>query len=97
MGNVSAASGTRFAVDPRKRGPAPGSATALLKVLHLFAHLFDQHLHFERCLGEFRIHGFGTQGVCLAVQLLHQKIETFAGTSACVEHASHFGDVGGKP
>src|SRR4029453_12150649 len=48
---------------------------ASFNVLDLFAHLFDQDLHFHRDLGEFQRRRLGAQGVGLAMQLLDQKIE----------------------
>src|SRR5664279_2613036 len=39
--------------------PAPRVGRGLLDVLHLFAHLFDEHFYFQRSLRQFRIDRLG--------------------------------------
>src|SRR6185369_11845397 len=68
--------------------------SASFQILHLLAHLLDQHLHFERCLRELGVDGLRAQRVRLAVELLHQEVEALAGAAARDEHAPHFADVG---
>src|ERR1019366_2890317 len=65
-------------------------------VLYLLAHLFDQHLDLERRLRQFRVYGLGAERIGFAVELLHQKVESFAAASTLGQYAPHLGDVGGK-
>src|SRR3982751_1091577 len=69
--------------------PVPPS----LKVLHLLAHLLDQHLDLERCLRELRIDRLRAEGVRLAMQLLHEEVEPLPCRAACRKHPSHFADM----
>src|ERR1700712_3111165 len=69
------------------------SGLALLNVLHLFAHLLDQHLEVDRGLGAARIEGFGAQCVGFAVELLHQEVQPAPGLPAGLEYTAHFSDV----
>ena len=59
---------------PRYRRPR-FHAPALLDVLHLLAHLLDQHLHVDRGARGLDVLRLRRQGVGLAVQLLHQEIQ----------------------
>src|SRR5512143_301218 len=65
----------------------------LFEVLHLLAHLLDQDLELERRLREFGIHRFRAQRVRLAVELLHEEIESLARAAPGAEHAADLGDV----
>src|SRR5690606_6305222 len=68
----------------------------LLKVLHLLAKLFDQHLEIHRQLAGARIDRLRTQRIGFAVELLHQEIEAATDRLTAVEHATRFVDVGGQ-
>src|ERR1022692_4794182 len=50
-------------------------------VLHLLAHLLDEHLDLERRLRQLRVDGFRPERIRFAVELLHQKVESFAAAS----------------
>ena len=63
----------------------------LFYILHLFAHLFDQHLELDRDSREFTVDRFGSECVRLAVQLLHQEIEPLAACPAAGKHTFDFG------
>src|SRR5664279_5708543 len=58
-------------------------------VLHLLAHLLDQHLDFERSLGQFCVDGLGAQRIGFAVEFLHQKVESLAAASTLRQYAPH--------
>ena len=67
---------------------------SLLNVLYLLAHLLDQHLEFDRVLrggGRDRLRG---KRVRLAVEFLHQEVQTAAHLAAFFHHPAHFGHVG---
>src|SRR5207237_1830515 len=69
------------------RRAAPGwerecHSRALFKVLHLLAHLLDQHLEFERRLRQFGIPRLRAERIRFAMELLHQKVETLARAAA---------------
>jgi hypothetical protein len=51
-------------------------------ILHLLAHLLDQHLELERGLRHLGIDRLRAQRVRFAVQLLRQEIEALAGAAA---------------
>ena len=76
----------------------------LLDVLDLLAHLFDKHFQLNGGVRHFSIDRFRRQGVRLAVELLHHKVE--AGTDrffllqniprlfhVCFQTIQLFGDV----
>ena len=60
----------------------PIVVAGLFDVLHLLAHLLDQHLHVHRDARHLQHGGLGAQGVGLAVQLLNQEIQAFADVAA---------------
>src|SRR3954469_1958635 len=83
--------------------PAPEGATttnrlplASLNVLHLLAHLLDEHLELHRDARHVVRDRLGTQGVGLAVQLLAEEIQALADGAALAQHAAEFRDVGVK-
>src|SRR5205085_526272 len=71
----------------------PSGAGGSLKVLHLLAHLLDQHLELEGRLRQLGIDRLGAERVRLAMQLLHEEIESLAGRAAGAHHAAHFAYV----
>src|SRR6478752_8091693 len=82
--------------------PAPEGATttkrlpeffALLNVLDLFAHLFDEDLQLHRDARDLVRDGFRSQGVRLAVELLAEEVEPLAASTSLVEHTAIFRDV----
>src|SRR5215213_4274489 len=84
--------------------PAPEGAVMtnslplpLLNVLHLFAHLLDQQLQFERAIGDLRAGGLGGERVRLAVQFLREEVEALARRTAVPQHAIDFRKVYGQP
>ena len=62
---------------PRRLISGPGEDDSL-NVLNLFSHLVDDDLQVEADLVEFRQLGFGTQRVCLAIELLAEEIKASA-------------------
>src|SRR5262245_106036 len=70
---VGVGSGAALAGAPWVLGTA-----SLFHVLHLLAHLLDQHLELERRLRELRVHRLGPERVRLAVQFLHEEVESLA-------------------
>src|SRR4051812_45198207 len=89
---------------PRNGLPAPGleragagrdgmTGFALLNVLHLFAHLLDEDLELDRDARDLVRHGFRSERVRLAVQLLAEEVQALAACAALVEHAAEFRDV----
>src|SRR5215469_16715084 len=76
--------------------PAPEGAVTrnrrprLLKVLHLFPHLLDEHFQVHHLLGDGRILGLRTQGVGLPVELLHEEIQPPAHGLAALEGVVEF-------
>src|SRR6201997_2007544 len=78
--------------------PAPATAArtrdcncsasiGLFRVLHLLAHLLDQHLHVHRGARGLEVLRLGRQRVGLAVQLLHEEIEPPAGGLVAADDA----------
>ena len=61
----------------------------LFQILDLFAHLLDENFHFHRAARDFRVDRFRTQGIGLAVEFLHQKIQSLAHRAALLEYAVH--------
>src|SRR5690242_16783747 len=85
-------------VAPRRALRASGFATRpSLEILHLLAHLLDQHLELERHLRKLRVDGFRAERIRLAMQLLSEKIQPLADRSALCQHAADFGYVRGEP
>ena len=66
---------------------------ALFDVLHLLAHLFDQHFHVHADARELQRCRLGAQRVGLAVQFLDQKVQAFADFAALLEQALDFIDM----
>ena len=69
----------------------------ILDILHLLAHLFDQHVHIHRVLRGHAILRLRAQRVGFAVQLLHQKVEPPADRFVALEHVQNLGDMGIEP
>lgn len=65
----------------------------LLQILHLLAHLLDQHLHLDRGACGLEILGLRGQGVGLAVELLHQEIQAPARRLGAAQRAARLLDV----
>src|SRR5690606_18296548 len=63
-------------------------------VLHLLAHLLDQHLQLHRRLGGVEGDGFRGQGVGFPVELLHQEVETPADGFSIVQYPADFTQMG---
>src|SRR5207249_3881702 len=81
--------------DHRPR-PAPPPC-ALLKILHLFAHLLDQALRRERRLADLEVVGLRGDRVDLAVQLLDQEVERPADGPAAAQHLRELLEVRAEP
>ncbi len=64
------------------RAAAERGGSTSLKVLHLFAHLFNQHFHVDRNARELQVGRFGAQGVGFPVQFLNQKVQPLTQLSA---------------
>src|SRR5215510_421030 len=65
---------------PSNRSGSPRllrATTYLFEVLHLLAHLLDEHLELEHRGRKLLRHRFRAEGVRLAVELLHEKVEAF--------------------
>src|SRR5512141_590371 len=88
-------------IGPRR--PLRGSARLAprprlsFEVLHLLAHLFDQHLELERHLRQLRVDRFRAERIGLAMQLLREEVEPLADTAALRQHAADFADVRREP
>ena len=65
-----------------------------LDVLHLLAHLLDQHLHVDRDARQLQRGGFAAQRVRLAVQFLDQKVQALANFAAFFQQAFDLVEVG---
>ena len=59
--------------------------------------MLDRHFQVYRSLRGFAVNRFGTQGIGLAVQLLHQKIQPPAAGATVGQRIAHFVDVGHQP
>jgi hypothetical protein len=64
-----------------------------LDVLHLLAHLLDQHFHVDRDARGVEILRLRRERIGLAVELLHQEIQAPAGRFAAAHDAAGFLDV----
>src|SRR5260221_1812025 len=100
--NLSAAGPSQGANSSPSGGSAAANAASvgvqkLLHILHLLAHLLDQHLEFQRRLRNFSVDRLAAQRVGLAVQFLRKKIQPLTGAAAGAEHAPHLGHVRGQP
>src|SRR5215472_12834945 len=80
----------------RTHACSSSSFMALLRVLHLLAHLLDDHLHVDRGACGLEILRLGRERIRLAVELLHEKVEAPPGGLAAADHAAHLGDVAGE-
>src|SRR6202171_992732 len=69
------------------------AGNALLRVLHLLAHLLDQDLHVHGAARGLQILGLRRQGVRFAIELLHEEVEPAAGGLTRADDAAHFADV----
>src|ERR1043166_423865 len=66
---------------------------ALLKVLHLLAHLLEHALAGQRGLAQLEVVGLAGHRVHLAAELLEQEVERPAHRAALVEHQRQLGQV----
>ena len=65
----------------------------LFDILDLFAHLLDKDFELDCALGGVGIDGLGAEGVRLAVELLHHKVQTTAAGAAFVQDLAGLGEV----
>src|SRR5690349_23988833 len=65
----------------------------LFSVLHLLAHLLDDHLHVHRGARGLQVLRFGGKCVGFAIELLHEEIQAPAGGLAAGNHPPHLRDV----
>ncbi len=65
----------------------PRRRNSLLKILHLFAHLLHHPLHLQPEPPQLSGTGFAADRIGLAHKLLHQKIQMWANTAACIQQA----------
>src|SRR5215472_1997412 len=72
------------------------SSMALLRVLHLLAHLLDDHLHVDRGARGLEILRLRGERIRLAVELLHEEVEAPPGGLAAADYAAHLGNVAGE-
>src|SRR3954452_7770507 len=77
--------------------PPAGPAAPSLNILHLLAHLLDQHLELQRSVRQFGVDGLRAERVGLAIEFLHEEIETLAAAAARSEHSPHFRHVSAQP
>src|SRR5947207_2595670 len=65
----------------------------LFNILHLFAHLLDQHLELEGGLGQFGVDRLRSERVGLAMELLRQEIQSLTAAAASCQHAPDLVDM----
>jgi hypothetical protein len=63
-------------------------------VLHLLAHLFDQHLHVHGYTGERQGGGLGALGIGFSVEFLDQEVQALSNFPASVYQGVQFVEVG---
>src|SRR6187549_168519 len=85
------------------RWPLRGSARLTprsrpsFEILHLLAHLLDQHLELERNLRQLGVDRLRAERVRFAMQLLREEVEALADVAALRQDAPDLGNVRRKP